>query len=145
MFIKAIFNDALYKMSFKPCNNNRVFLLGLHSIHYLSAQRGIKGNIWPIFYMSFASPKSKKQLIKTSFLATYLPLKLAQLLRLRSLVIRGQNIAKKVRLCVAHTESFFSRYKKMHLLVEALSRKATTRTQNDNSHNHESKNTREHE
>lgn len=114
MFIKAIFNDALYKMTFKPCNNNRVFLLGLHSIHYLSAQRGIKGNIWPIFYicMSFASPKSKKQLRKTSFLAIYLPLKLAQLLCLRSLVIIGQTLQKRCVCVLRILNRFFPVTKK---------------------------------
>jgi len=62
-----------------------------------------------------------------SFLVIYLLLKLAQLLR--SLVIIGQTLQRGAS-CVAHTVSFFivPCYKKMSLLVEALSRIATART-----------------
>lgn len=94
------------------------------------------------------APNLKHKQEKISFLVIYLPLKLAQLLRLRSLVIIGQTWQRGA-LCVAHTVSFFffHSYKKMSLLVEALSQIATARTtatiDNNNTHNQESRNTRE--
>lgn len=88
----------------------------------------------PVFYTctSFASPKSKMEARgeeKKSFHVIYLLLKLAQLLRLQSFVIIGQTWRRGAP-CVAHTVLFFivSCYKKMSLLVEALSQIATART-----------------
>lgn len=110
MFIKAFFNDAVYKMDFQPSIFQIIsvfFLLGLDSIHFISAHRSIQGYIWPIFYICIChlqAPNLKRKQEKHVFLVIYLPLKLAQLLRLRSLVILGLTWQRGA---FPHTVSFF--------------------------------------
>lgn len=83
LFIKAFLIEHVYKMDFQTITNEVPVPVGLgfESIHFLFAERSISGYTWPVFCQCICDLQARKSKMQVRKKVTYLPLKLAELLR----------------------------------------------------------------